>query len=388
MTSEGQPAVIADLPASLPTLPRYGESTLPDLAASVLAALGVAGEANPLELAPAERVCLLVVDGLGWELLREHPAAAPFLSELAVAGRPLTAGFPATTVTSLASLGTGRPPGQHGLLGYRVAVPGRSSLLNGLRWDSSVDPLAWQPGPTVFERAAAAGIGAYRVALSSLAGTGLSVAAMRGAQFLSADTLGALVAQGAAALRRPGPSLATVYHADLDSTGHVFGCSSDAWRYHLGHVDKLAEQLAGALPPGTALYVTADHGMTDVPPDDRIDADAEPALRDGVALLGGDARARYVYAEPGAAADVLAAWRELLGLRAWVASREQAIAEGWFGPVNPAFAPRIGDVIAAPVGSAAIVATRAEPRESRLIGMHGSLTPADQLVPLLTVSAR
>jgi hypothetical protein len=380
--------MITDLPASLPTLPRYGESSLADLASSVLASLGVAGEANPLGLAPAERVCLLVVDGLGWELLREHPAAAPFLSELAVAGRPLTAGFPATTVTSLASLGTGRPPGQHGLLGYQVAVPGQNRLLNGLRWDSRVDPVAWQPGSTIFERAAAAGLGARRVAQASLAGTGLSVAAMRGAQFLSADTVGALVAQGAAALRRPGPALATVYHADLDSTGHVFGCSSDAWRYHLGHVDKLAEQLAGTLPPGTVLYVTADHGMTDVSAQDRIDADAEPALREGVALLGGDARARYVYAEPGAAADVLAAWREVLGLRAWVASREQAIAEGWFGPVDPAFAPRIGDVVAAPAGSAAIVATQAEPRESRLIGMHGSLTPSDQLVPLLTVSAR
>jgi hypothetical protein len=380
--------MITDLPASLPTLPRYGESSLADLASSVLASLGVAGEANPLGLAPAERVCLLVVDGLGWELLREHPAAAPFLSELAVAGRPLTAGFPATTVTSLASLGTGRPPGQHGLLGYQVAVPGQNRLLNGLRWDSRVDPLTWQPGSTIFERAAAAGLGARRVAQGSLAGTGLSVAAMRGAQFLSADTVGALVAQGAAALRRRGPALATVYHADLDSTGHVFGCSSDAWRYHLGHVDKLAEQLAGTLPPGTVLYVTADHGMTDVAAQDRIDVDAEPALREGVALLGGDARARYVYAEPGAAADVLAAWREVLGLRAWVASREQAIAEGWFGPVDPAFAPRIGDVIAAPAGSAAIVATQAEPRESRLIGMHGSLTPADQLVPLLTVSAR
>src|SRR5580700_3960624 len=213
--------MITDLPASLPTLPRYGESSLADLASSVLASLGVAGEANPLGLAPAERVCLLVVDGLGWELLREHPAAAPFLSELAVAGRPLTAGFPATTVTSLASLGTGRPPGQHGLLGYQVAVPGQNRLLNGLRWDSRVDPVAWQPGSTIFERAAAAGLGARRVAQASLAGTGLSVAAMRGAQFLSADTVGALVAQGAAALRRPGPALATVYHADLDSTGHV-----------------------------------------------------------------------------------------------------------------------------------------------------------------------
>jgi Type I phosphodiesterase / nucleotide pyrophosphatase len=380
--------MITDLPASLPTVPRYGESTLADLASSVLASLGVAREPNPLELAPAERVCLLIVDGLGWELLREHPAAAPFLSELAVAGRPLTAGFPATTATSLASLGTGRPPGQHGVLGYQVRVPGENRLLNGLRWDPKVDPVAWQPGSTIFERAAAAGVGAYRVDQASLADTGLSVATMRGAQALGADTLGALVAQAAVATRRPGRVLATVYHPDLDGTGHRLGCTSDSWRYHLGHVDKLAEQLAGALPPGTVLYVTADHGMTDVPPQDRIDADAEPALREGVALLGGEPRARHVYAEPGAAADVLAAWREVLGLRAWVTTREEAIAEGWFGPVDPRLAPRIGDVIAAPVGPAAVVATEAEPRESRLIGMHGSLTPADQLVPLLTVSAR
>jgi hypothetical protein len=380
--------VITELPASLPTLPRYGESSLSDLATSVLASLGVPGERNPLDLAPAERVCLLVVDGLGWDLLREHPAAAPFLCELAAAGRPLTAGFPATTTTSLGSLGTGRPPGQHGLLGYQVAVPGLGRLLNGLRWDSRVDPLAWQPESTIFERAAGAGVGGYRVAPSSLEGTGLSAAAMRGARFLGADTAGALVAQAAAALRRPGRALAMVYHADLDSTGHVLGCSSDAWRYHLAHVDKLAEQLAGALPPGTALHVTADHGMTDAGPQDRIDADAEAGLRDGVALLGGDARARHVYAEPGAADDVLAAWREVLGPRAWVASREEAVAEGWFGPVEPAFAPRIGDVVAATVGPAAIVATETEPRESRLIGMHGSLTPGDQLVPLLTASAR
>jgi hypothetical protein len=387
MTPEGQPSVVADLPASLPSLPRYGESTLADLACSVLASLGVTSEPNPLQLPEADRVCLLVVDGLGWELLREHPAAAPFLSELAVAGRTLAAGFPATTATSLASLGTGRPPGQHGVLGYQVAVPGEHRLLNALRWDQRVDPLVWQPGSTIFERAADAGISSFRVAQSSLARTGLSVATMRGAEILGADTFGALVAEAASALRRSDRVLATVYHGELDATGHVFGSGSDAWRYHLGHVDKLAEQLAGTLPPGTALYVTADHGMVDVAPADRIDADAVPGLRAGVALLGGEPRARHVYARPGAAGDVLAAWREILGHRAWVASRDEAIADGWFGPVDPLLAPRIGDVVAAPAGPAAVVATRAEPRESALIGMHGSLTSADQLVPLLTLSA-
>ena len=44
-------------------------------------------------------------------------------------------------------------------------------------------------------------------------------------------------------------------------------------------------------------------------------------------------------------------------------------------------------VVAATVGSFAVVATQQEPRESRLIGMHGSLTSADQLVPLLTLSS-
>ena len=386
MTSEGQPAAIADLPASLPTLPRYGESSLADLATSVLACLGLAKEPNPLELEPADRVCLLVVDGLGWELLRDHPAAAPFLSELAVAGRPLTAGFPPTTATSLASLGTGRPPGQHGLLGYQVAVPGQNRMLNALHWDQRIDPVAWQPGSTIFERAAAAGVDAYRVAHSGFRQTGLFVAAMRGAEYVGANTFGALVAQAATVLERSDRALAMVYHGELDATGHAFGSSSDAWRYHLGHVDKLAEQLAGALPPGTALYVTADHGMVDVPPGDRIDADAGPALRDGVALLGGDARARYVYARPGAAADVLATWREVLGTRAWVVGRDQAVADGWFGDVDPGFAGRIGDVVAAAAGPWAVVATRAEPREAEMIGMHGSLTSADQLVPLLNMS--
>lgn len=371
-------------PATMPLTPRYGESSLADLATSVLASLGVRGEPDPLGLPAASRVCLLVVDGLGWELLREHPAAAPFLSELAMSARPLTAGFPATTVTSLSSLGTGLPPGQHGMLGYQVAVPGTGRLLNALRWDKRIDPLAWQPAPTIFERAAADGIAAFRIAQGSYRDSGMSTAVMRGAIYRPADTLGALAGVTAAALAAEPRALAMVYDAGLDSTGHACGCTSEAWRFQLAHVDRLAEQLAGAVPPDTAMYITADHGMVDVAEADRLDADHLPALRHGVALLGGEPRARHVYARPGAAAEVLAAWRETLGESAWVASREEAIADGWFGPVTAAFADRIGDVVAAAVGTTAVVASASEPRETALVGMHGSLAPSDQLVPLLT----
>jgi hypothetical protein len=374
---------MTDEPRTLRTLPAYGEGTLADLASSLLGSLGMTAEPNPLGLPETDRVCELIVDGLGWELLRDHPAAAPFLSELAVNGRPLTAGFPSTTVTSLASLGTGRPPGVHGMLGYQVAVPGTGRLLNGLRWDDRVDPVTWQPLPTVYERAAAAGIGAFRVAARAFRNSGLTRATARGADFRPADGPGALVAQAGTALRDADRALVTVYFGDLDATGHAFGCGSDAWYFQLGHVDKLAEQLASVLPAGTLLYVTADHGMVDISSANRVDADTIADLRKGVALLGGEPRARHVYAEPGAAGDVLAAWREVVGEHAWVVSRDEAISEGWFGPVDPAMAPRIGDVVAAAAGGTAIVATQAEPLESSLIGMHGSLTTAEQLVPLL-----
>jgi hypothetical protein len=382
----GDGTASADDPAE-PLLPRYGEATLAEVGPSMLACLGVPGENNVLGLPAVSRACLLVIDGMGWELLDQHRAAAPFLAGLAGTGRWLSAGFPATTVTSLSSLGTGRPPGQHGLLGYQVRVPDTGRLLNALRWDKSVDPMSWQPGRTIFERARAAGVGAIRVAQGSFEHSGLSAAAMRGADYRAANTPGALVWRTAAAVAAQPRCFAMVYTGDLDGTGHACGCSSPAWRYQLAHVDRLAEQIAGALPPGTLMLITADHGMVDVPAAQRFDADGLPQLRAGVALLGGEPRARHVYAEPGAAGDVLAIWRETLGAAAWTVSREQAIDEGWFGPVDCRVTQRLGDVISAARGASAVVATIAEPRESALIGMHGSLTYADQRIPLLSCEA-
>lgn len=361
-------------------VPKYGSAALPDLSGSVLAALGVPGESNTLGLPELPRACVLLIDGMGWELLRSHPEYAPYLTSLT--GRPLTAGFPATTATSLGSLATGRPPGGHGLFGYQMALPGTGRLLNCLRWDQQADPAEIQPGSTVYERAAAAGVGVHYVAAGAYRGSGLSLATVRGADYAPADSLGQLVAQTEAKLRESERAYVTVYHSDLDSTGHVFGAGSAAWRHQLRFVDTLAERIAEVLPAGTALYVTADHGM--VNPLARVDADTVTALREGVALLGGEPRARHVYAAAGAAADVLANWREVLGEAAWVVSRDEAVAAGWFGAVQPGLLPRIGDVLAVPHTEIAIVASVTEPVESSLVGMHGSMVPAEQLVPLLS----
>ncbi|MBW0088640.1 alkaline phosphatase family protein [Pseudonocardia sp. KRD-184] len=370
-------------------LPLYGHRSLAEVLPALLRALGLPEPASDLVVEPARAAALLLIDGLGRELLDAHAADAPYLSSMADAG-PVTVGFPSSTSISLTSVGTGLPPGAHGVLGISFRVAGE--LLDSLKWTShgageavdlreSLVPEQVQPSPTAFERAEAAGIGVTVVSQRVFRGSGLTRAALRGGRFRGTHALGDLAAEVLAALAGPGRRLCYGYHADLDAMGHLHGPGSLAWRMQLAQVDRLVQRIAEDLPPGAVLAVTGDHGMVAV---DRIhDADTDDALRQGVLLLGGDARARHVYARPGAADEVLAAWRAVLRDDAWVVPGEQAVADGWFGPVAPAMRGRVGDVVVAARGTAAVVRSEAEPLISRMPGQHGSLTTAEQLVPLL-----
>ncbi len=205
---------------------------------------------------------------------------------------------------------------------------------------------------------------------------------MRGAGFVGADKVGERMAAAVEAGAHQ-PSVTYLYDGDLDWTGHRHGVASTSWELQLSMIDAEAEQLREALPPEVKIVVVADHGMVDSPDESRIDVDDRPELQDGVALIGGEARFRHVYCRGGAVDDVLAAWRSTLGARAEVLTRDEGIARGWFGPVDPAVRPRLGDVLVAARGDFSVMSTSAFPYEARLIGLHGSLTPAEMLIPLL-----
>ncbi|MEU0100652.1 nucleotide pyrophosphatase/phosphodiesterase family protein [Streptomyces sp. NPDC006267] len=391
-----QPVWQDPVPLSLDTapVPAYGSGSLADLLPTLVAGQEVPGFTAAIpELTPADRNCVFLIDGLGWEQIVAHPDEAPFLHSLLPTsrggtGRPLTAGFPSTTATSLASVGTGLPPGEHGLPGYTVRNPETGELMNQLRWKPWTAPKVWQPYPTVFQLADAAGVRTAQVSAPTFEQTPLTKVALSGGSFLgrlSGEDRMDVAAQRLAAGDR---SLVYTYYSEVDGKGHRFGTDSDAWRGQLMYVDGLARRLAEQLPPRSALYITADHGMIDIPFDEqsRIDFDEDWELRAGVALLGGEGRARHVYAVPGAGADVLAVWREVLGEQFWVASRDEAIAAGWFGPtIDERVYGRIGDVVAAAHDDVIITASVNEPHESAMVGVHGSLTPVEQLVPLLEV---
>jgi hypothetical protein len=374
------------------TVPRYGDGSLADVMPSVLAALGV-GDDNRLGLEDTARAVVVLIDGMGLLGMRARADAAPFFASMKC--RELTAGFPSTTVTSLASLSTGLPAGEHGMTGYSSYVEEIGEPVNWLSWRQvsgkddlreQLEPELVQSRTTVWQQAADAGVNVTIASSRDFEGTGLTRAVFRGGTFRGVTTGGDMVSLAADAADRGHRSLVYTYAPELDFIGHVRGPASDSWAAQLALMDRRVELLAQRLPAGTTVYVTADHGMAEVPQEEAVDADAEGSpLRDGVIAIAGEPRMRHVHARPGAAHDVLATWRSVLGDRAWVMTRDDVINTGLFGPVvTPEARARIGDVVVVARGGLGVVQRRRESRLSALPGHHGALTDAELLVPLLS----
>ncbi|GMA31455.1 alkaline phosphatase family protein [Litorihabitans aurantiacus] len=402
MSGDGRlPQPPADL--RLPRTDRRLAGVLPDVARA-FGVTDVPDVGAGLALDGVERVCVLLVDGLGDAALRARTGHAPTLRRLVADSEPVDAGYPTTTAASLASFGTGLGPGRTGMLGYAVRDPRTSldapGLVNLVSWTAQrvvgggpgpgpaaepPDPRAWQPHPTVFERLVAAGHEVTSIGPTRFAGSGLTTAGLRGATYRGAESLDARVDATLAALRRPG--VAYLYWGELDKVGHHEGWSSPAWAEELGELDHALTRLLRRLPRGTAVVVTADHGMVDVT--GRTDVAAVPALARDVALVAGEPRACHVHLEAGADGDAAAArWRDVLGEDAWVLQRGEALGLGLFGDVEDARLPMIGDLVVAARGTHAVVDSRTQSAASiALVGMHGSLTPAELEVPAILAIA-
>ena len=366
------------------TQPAYADRSLGDVLPAVATALGIDAGLPPssIDLPAAQSYVVFLIDGLGHELLRDHAEEAPFLH--AHLGEPATVGVPSTTATSLTSLGTALTPGRHGVVGFTSRIPGTHDLLNALYWSSKVDPREWQPHPTAFDRLSAAGVRTTVVNKRDFASSGLTVAGHRGAEFVGADRVGERLAAVQAAARHE-PSLTYMYDGDLDWTGHRYGVASPQWEQQLSMIDAAAEHLRETLPAATRVVVVADHGMIDSAPGARVEVDDHPGLLDGVVVLGGEARFRHVYCRAGALDDVASAWREVMGERAAVLTRDEAIGLGWFGTVDPVVRPRLGDVVVACRDAYSVMCTSAFPYEATLVGLHGSLTSTEMLVPVIVL---
>lgn len=338
-----------------------------------------------LGLGAVTHAVVLLVDGLGWNALTARAGHARTLASRLATDKPISSVFPSTTAAALATLTTGQPPGQHGLVGYAALDPLRDRVVNQLTgWDDEAMTSQWQRVPTVFESATAAGLAAISIGPARYRESGFTHAVLRGAEYRPGASMAERLTRAREALSGP-PALIYIYVPELDSASHAHGLESPNWISALEELDSAVGRFVTSLGQTHGVLVTADHGVIDVPhAAQRI---VEPSMLAGVRHVAGEPRCLQLHLQPGESPNEHAErWRAREGARAWVATRAEAIAAGWFGAVAPEVLPRIGDVL---VAARTRVAYYVDPVDTarKMIGQHGSLTADEMTIPLLRFGA-
>lgn len=356
-----------------------GPRSITQVLGGAASAVGIDGDASwaaaaaSLGLPQVDRVCVVLIDGLGLTQLRERSGHFPFLRRREHG--ELTTVVPSTTAAAVTAVGTGARPGETGMLGYTVREPESGELLNLIKWDAA-EARRWQTVPTVAERARRGRFTA--IGPSRFVGSGLNTAALRGFRDVSAESLAQRVDATTEILRARKSDVVYLYWGELDHMGHRYGWNSWEWGDEALATDSELQRLFRELPKGTLVILTADHGMVDV--DERIDIAVTPQLSRGVIAVAGEPRASHIFTdEPEALSE---RWRDYLGERAWVIPRAEAIDV--IGDVHSRFAPVIGDVVVFARGKTVVVDSASQtPGSIALVGVHGSLTAHEMLVPCI-----
>ena len=320
---------------------------------------------------PAGSYVLVLIDGLGDHQLG-HPGAARLAKDRVGA---IDASFSTQTTVNTATLATGLPPSQHGLMAYLLRLG--NQVVNTIFWFDSkghpvdVDHQQFLPAPNLAERMSAAGVESIVVEPSAFVGSPLEKVLYRGATLLAAKDDAATIRAALEAAAEPG-RLVAVYVPHVDAAAHAAGQDSLLYRDALLDAAGIWEALAMDLPTLAVAVGTADHGHIDVAPDHYVRLPELP----GVTFYG-DSRVVYASGPVNEAASLAS---ELPAT--WVARSDM---EGWWGPppYHPEFERRRPDgALMADDGFALLYPGN----EAIMIGQHGGLSEAELRVPILVAA--
>ena len=331
----------------------------------------------PEQVREARQIVLLVIDGLGAEQLRARSGLAPMLTS--GSGGSITTVAPSTTACALTTLVTGRVPAEHGVLGYRVALDGE--VMNVLQWSLNgadarmkVPAHVFQPFPSFPGATGTVPV----VTRQDYGPTGFTAAHLGRVDLHRWHTPAGLVTT-VRRLTAAGSPFVYAYYEGIDKVAHAEGVG-EYYDDELRAADRLVADVLEVLPTGAVLVVTADHGQVNVGNSVVV---LGPEIMEGLTLMSGEGRFRWLHTRPGALDSVVEAAVKLHGDVAWIRTKDQVIEEGWLGGVPSAeIAARLGDVALIPFEPIAFL-DPADTGELRLAARHGSLTPEEMLVPLL-----
>ena len=368
----------------LPSAPK----SLGRLSDVFISALGsITGKSNRLGLPRAQKVCVVLVDGLGSENLRAAGGHAPFLNAALKSSKSINTVFPSTTASAITSFGVGAAPSAHGVLGYSVYDRRAGKVRNLLTgWDDEFTPGSIQRLPSVSELALASGVETYAVGPGEYAKSGFTNLNMSAATYVEAKSFGDRVDAVLSIFSRKKASLSYLYFPELDAIAHSAGVESNEWLNKLEDLDSTLRDLVLRLPKDCGLIVTADHGIVDVPKQNQIMLDELEIP--GLVAVSGDPRNSFLYFESEfeaqAAKAQLEAYRSGKVIVATVADMQ---AQGWLANevANSEFLPDL--YLISTANYACYHRAHCKPPSLKMVGQHGSISQAELSVPMLKFGA-
>jgi hypothetical protein len=383
-------------------MPDYRGGSIVNLLASIIRSRGGRSPHAGLEGLPAkalfdaQKVVYLVVDGLGKEQLDRYLASrsrAAFFAEHP--HRTITTVFPATTAAAITAFGTGASPAEHGILGWHLHLHDLGMVCTILpattrtgspMADDTFDLKRYLKLPLPLQSAKCR---KEVISWGKIPESRFSNAGIRWNRAHSCTTLAGLSRQIVAFAKTRGRALAYAYWPGYDSLCHEVGCYRPKTVRHLAKIDRmlagLARKLRGA---GTAILVTADHGLVDSTPAHRISFREIPGFYDCLAALpSGDARCAHCFVRPSKVRKFRSLVSQRLEKACLCVPGGELLRLGAFGPgkPHPALANRVGDFVLIAKSDYTFGSHLPGEKIEFNVANHGGMSPAEVRVPLFIV---
>jgi predicted AlkP superfamily pyrophosphatase or phosphodiesterase len=337
-----------------------------------------------------ERVALIMLDGLGAELLARYEHH-PFVRRLALT--PLRSQFPATTTAHVTTIHYGLSVGEHGLYEWNILEPSLGELICPLMFEVAgghrqdglagrLDPRVLAPGPTLYEQLEPRSL---VVQPHYIGGSQYTLMATRGAErAVFADLIDGVRLLVNALTDRRGYGYGFLYWDRIDAAGHEHGPDSPqfdaAARSALDALELALGSGGDGLVSKLTVLLCADHGQVAVSPErvDYLDV-LWPQLP---GLLShprpaGSSRDAFLHVAPGQLQAVIDGLRERLGDHA----RVQPAAE-LFESIGLRLRERLGDVVVLPAAGRQAWMRSAAAGERWFRGHHGGFEDQEALTYL------
>ncbi|TFH04294.1 MAG: hypothetical protein E4H14_15065 [Candidatus Thorarchaeota archaeon] len=376
--------------------PDYTNSIV-NLMSSIGHASGVTSPYAPLDfdslasIGESKNIVLLIVDGLGYNYLREYGKDSLLKQNLK---ESICSVYLPTTGSAITSIMTGVAPQQHAVTGWFVYLKEYGLVSRILPYSNTIDynNLGVDISnvidiPSIFQ-----GINReYSLVLTQTIVDSVFTKNLIGsANRLQYSGINQFFSQIRNSIMNSSEkSYIYGYWPDFDAVRHILSSRSQEEQDQLyefdGHLTNFVESLEGT---DTAIIVTGDHGFDDVDPTQVIYTHDHPKLLDYLVMpFCGDTRSVYAYVRPSKVEQFERYVRNELGEACDLFPSSELIEEGWFGlfEPHPRLLDRIGDYTLILREGHAIMNCFPGIEPLKMLGHHGGASADEMYVPLCII---